>query len=76
MIENQSDLEWIQKKMERIVVAMSDLYNLPEVMASKIFSESETAKMIKDKVADLHCRSEKYLATLIMEEYEENNTKK
>ena len=73
---NKSDLEWIQQKMERIVVAICELYNLPEVMASKIFSESETAQMIKDKVADLHCRSEKYLASLIMEEYEENNTKK
>lgn len=66
---------WMQKKLERIVVAICELYNLPEASASEILSKSVTAKMIQDKVAELHCRSEKYLATLIMEEYNEKYPK-
>lgn len=31
--------------------------------AADIYYESETAQLIEEKVADLHCRSEKYLAT-------------
>ncbi len=30
--------------------------------------------MIEDGVADLQCRSDKYLATLVWEEYSENHT--
>lgn len=71
----EDEVLWLQKKLERIVVAMRDLYNLSEATASKILFESETAKLIEDKVADLHCRSEKYLATLILEEYNEKYQK-
>ena len=71
----EDEVLWIQKKLGRIVVAMRDLYNLSEATASKILTESETAKLIEDKVADLHCMSEKYLATLILEEYNEKYPK-
>lgn len=33
--------------------------------AADIYYQSETAQLIEEKVADLHCRSEKYLATLV-----------
>ena len=39
-----------------------------------IFYKSETASLIEDGVADLQCRSDKYLATIILEEYYEKNS--
>ena len=39
--------------------------------ATDMFYESETANLIEEKVADLHCRSDKYLALLVIEECSE-----
>ncbi|MCM1380194.1 MAG: DUF3791 domain-containing protein [Prevotella sp.] len=50
---------------------MSELFGLTITEAADIYYQSETAQLIEEKVADLHCRSEKYLATLVWEEYNE-----
>ncbi len=48
---------------------MNELFGIPVQDAANIYFMSETAHLIEDKVADLHCRSDKYLATLVWEEH-------
>lgn len=59
-------------KYARIISEMSDTYGVSLREATDIFYRSETAMLIDEGVADLHCRSDKYLATLIWEEHCEN----
>lgn len=56
-------------KCAKIIVAISEMYSISELAATDLYYRSETAAMIDEGVADLHCRSEKYLATLVWEEY-------
>ena len=42
--------------------------------ATDIYYNSETANLIEEGVADLHCRSDKYLAGEVWREYLERNT--
>lgn len=58
-------------KCAAIIRSMNELFGLPIPEATDIYYSSLTAQMIEEKVADLHCRSEKYLATLVWEEYNE-----
>ena len=57
----------------RIIVCISEMYNVSLDKAADIYYSSETANMIEDGVADLHCRSDKYLAGEIWREFQENN---
>lgn len=59
-------------KCAAIISSLSDMYGVSIEEAADIYYQSETAQLIEDKVADLHCRSEKYLATLVWEEHLEN----
>ena len=59
------------EKNSAIIEALSDLYGFELNKAIDLYYRSETASMIEDKISDLHCRSPKYLATLIMEEFRE-----
>lgn len=61
----------LDEKMSRIIAALSELYALPLDQAVEIFYNSETAQLISEGVADLHCRSSRYLAQLIWEEHNE-----
>lgn len=56
-------------KSANIIKSMSELSQLSLHEATDIFYRSETAGLIEDGVADLQCRSDKYLATIILEEY-------
>jgi len=58
----------------RIIVCISEMFNVPLDKATDIFYSSETAGMIEDGIADLHCRSDKYLAGEVWREYQENKT--
>ncbi|MCM1505188.1 MAG: hypothetical protein NC127_08325, partial [Muribaculum sp.] len=64
--------EWLQFVTNRMRGADNSDYDLSIQDATNIYYQSETAQLIEEKVADLHCRSEKYLATLIWEEHLEN----
>ncbi len=68
-MEEESKLVLRASKIANIIVGISDLYGLTIQDATEKYYKSETAQMIEDGVADLHCRSDKYLATLVMEEY-------
>lgn len=47
------------------------MFNVSLDKAAEIYYSSETASMIEEGVADLHCRSDKYLAGEVWREYQE-----
>lgn len=55
----------------RIIVCISEMFNVPLDEATDIYYNSETAHLIEEGVADLHCRSDKYLASEIWREFQE-----
>ena len=57
----------------RIILCISEMYGVSLEKATDIFYNSETSNMIEEGVADLHCRSDKYLAEEVWNEY--NTTK-
>ena len=61
------------EKNAGIIRSMCELYGLDMETATDIFYNSDTSTMIEDKISDLHCRSDRYLATLVMEEYNEKS---
>lgn len=56
-------------KCANIIKAMCELSDLSIQKATDIFYLSETAEPFENGVADLQCRSDKYLATIVLEEY-------
>lgn len=71
---SETDLVLRGNKNAAIILAINDLFGISIPDATNIYFHSETARLIEDKVAELHCRSDKYLATLVWEEYLEKNT--
>ena len=59
------------EKNAGIIRSMCELYGLAMETATDIFYKSDTSTLIEDKISDLHCRSDKYLATLVMDEFKE-----
>ena len=57
----------------RIILCLSGMYGVSVQDATDIYYESDTANLIEEGVADLHCRSDKYLASLVWEEHQEEN---
>ena len=55
-------------KATNIIMSLCDLYNLELKDAADMYYKSITSDLIEEGVADLQCRSDKYLATLIWEE--------
>ena len=58
----------------RIIVCISEMFDVPLDEATDIFYNSDTASMIEEGIADLHCRSDKYLAGKVWKEYKEGKT--
>lgn len=56
-------------KCAAVISSISEMFGVSIREATDIYYESITAQLIEEKVADLHCRSEKYLATLVWEEH-------
>ena len=56
-------------KCARIIIAISELHHVSLQEAADIYYQSETAGLIEEDVADLHCRSDKYLATEVWNEH-------
>lgn len=63
------------EQSSRIIAAICDMYGISLEDATDIYYCSQTAAMIEDGIADLHCRSDKYLAEEVWREYKENNKK-
>lgn len=73
MTEEEKKQVIMDAKYARIIHDMSEMYHLTLSEAVDIFYNSETAGLIEEGVADLHCRSDKYLATEIWNEYQEKH---
>ncbi len=52
----------LDMKMARIIALYSEQHNISLAEAADIFYKSDTAKLIEKGTADLHCRSDQYLA--------------
>lgn len=60
----------------RIIAAISEMFGVSLVEATDIYYSSETANLIEEGVSDLHCRSDKYLAEEVWNEFREKNMMK
>lgn len=71
IIESQGKLS--SEKAAEIIMNISNMYNISVNKATSIFYKSDTSALIDEGIADLHCRSPKYLAQCIWDEYKESN---
>jgi hypothetical protein len=60
-------------KYANIIMSMVELYGVTVDEATDMFYNSETFTLIDEGVADLHCRSDKYLAGEIWDEYQQKD---
>ena len=58
----------LEAKFARIISEISKVYNVSLDDAMDMFYNSETMQLMEEGVADLHCRSEKYLAEEVWRE--------
>ena len=58
----------LEAKFARIISEISEKYNVSLDDAMDMFYNSETIQLMEEGVADLHCRSEKYLAEEVWRE--------
>ena len=68
-MSRETDTVMRGNKNAKIILCLSEMFHVPVTMATDIYYKSETASLIEDGIADLQCRSDKYLATLVWEEY-------
>lgn len=57
----------------RIIKCISEMFGLSLPEATDMYYNSETSNLIEEGVADLHCRSDKYLAEEIWLEFQESS---
>lgn len=62
------------EKTAKIIEHLSNLYDISLNQAADIYYNSDTSILIEEGVADLHCRSEKYLAQCVWDEYTDDNS--
>lgn len=60
-------------KVARIIENISEMFHISLQDATDIFYNSETANLIEEGIADLHCRSDKYLAEEVWLEHMEKS---
>ena len=58
----------LEAKFARVISEISKMYNVSLDDAMDMFYNSETMQLMEEGVADLHCRSEKYLAEEVWRE--------
>lgn len=63
----------LQKKYSRVIAIFADYMHFSLDEALRIFYKSETYKLMRDGVSDLHCMSDAYLAEELEQEYREDN---
>ena len=57
----------------RIISCISEMHGVALQDATDIYYNSVTANMVEEGIADLQCRSDKYLAEEIWQEYQETH---
>lgn len=68
MIRDDAFYAILEAKYARIIAAISELYGVSLEEAMDIFYKSPLLPLIEEGVADLHCRSDHYLAEEIWQE--------
>lgn len=63
-------------KAAEVIQSINELYSIPLEEAADIYYQSDTAELIDEGIADLHCRSAKYLAQCVWDEFQESNDSK
>ena len=69
----ESKLTLRAAKIANIIMNLSEMFQVPIMEATDMYYKSITSELIDEGVADLQCRSEKYLATLVWEEFINKN---
>lgn len=64
----------LQMKYARIVALFAEKANLPLEDALSMFYKSATYDLISNGIADMHCRSDEYLAEELLIEYGYNHS--
>lgn len=62
----------LQMKYARIVAIFAKESDLSLEDAFSFFYDSDTYELISEGIADMHCRSDEYLADELLIEYKEN----
>lgn len=62
----------LQLKYARIISCIADEASVGLDEAMNMFYNSETMQLIQDGIADLHCRSDQYLAGEVIRELSED----
>lgn len=70
---DESKLAFQASKSAIIIKSLCDLYGLSLQEATDIYYQSDTSELREEGIADLQCRSNKYLASVIWEEYQESD---
>ena len=68
----ESSLAFQASKSANIIKNLHTIYGISLQDATDIFYQSDTAELIEEGIADLQCRSDKYLASLIWDEFQES----
>jgi len=73
-INDEAKQTVLQAKYARIIEEYSSMYNVSLERAMDLLYNSKTLELIQNGVADLHCRSDKYLAEELHIEQEQLTT--
>lgn len=68
----ESKLAFQASKSANIIKCLCDLYGLSLQEATDMYYQSDTSELIEEGIADLQCRSDRYLASVVWEEYHES----
>lgn len=63
----------LEAKYARIIKEISEMHDITLKEAMDMFYDSDMLPLLEDGVADLHCRSDKYLAEEIWNENKDNS---
>lgn len=67
----ESRLAFMANKSAHIIKSLCELYGLSIQSATDMYFQSDTSELIEDGVSDLQCRSDRYLASVVWDEYHE-----
>ena len=68
----QADKTLLQMKYSRVVALFAEQQNIPMEEALDFFYHSETYQELREGIADLHCRSDQYVADELAIEYRDS----
>lgn len=68
-MSEDSKLSMRSAQCARIIICISEMFGVSLNDATDIYYNSDTANLIEEGVADLHCRSDKYLAGEVWREH-------